>query len=117
MTSNWDDLAAAARWARARANTLRDSHWIGGDPALGNIYGWASWSPERAIIALRNPSSRPQKFTLDLAAALELPKGAVRSWHVNTPRHVGKPVLWTADRPNVMDLKAFEVQVWDLSAH
>ena len=114
---DWDDLAAAARWGRARASTLRDSHWIGGDPALGNIYGWASWSPERAIVALRNPSSRPQKFTLDLASALELPKGTVRSWHVSTPRHVGKAVVWTADRPKVMDLKPFEVQVWDLSTH
>jgi hypothetical protein len=32
---NWDDLAAAAKWARTNAAVLRDSHWIGGDPARG----------------------------------------------------------------------------------
>ena len=111
---NWDELAAAAKWSRARAETLRDSHWIGGDPARGEVYGWASWSPERAVIALRNPGGHPQSLTLDLAAALELPKGAARSWRVSTPRHAGDPQSWSADNSVVVNLKPFEVQLWDL---
>ena len=94
---NWDDLAAAARWARERAATLRDSHWIGGDPARGEVYGWASWSPQGAVIALRNPSAAPQAMRLDLAAVLELPRDAARSWRVTTPRHAGEPAHWSAD--------------------
>jgi hypothetical protein len=78
--SNWDDLAAAAKWARANAQTLRDSHWIGGDPARLQVYGWAAWSPGRAIVTLRNPSDRPQAFALDVGAALELPAQATRTW-------------------------------------
>ena len=39
---DWDTLAEAAKWARAHAATLRDSHWIGGDPARLQVYGWAS---------------------------------------------------------------------------
>jgi hypothetical protein len=113
---NWDELAAAAKWSRAHSATLRDSHWIGGDPARGSVYGWASWSPEGAIIALRNPSARPQSFTLELGAALELPAGAARSWRVSTPRHAGKTRSWSADAPVVVDLKPFEVQLWDLQA-
>ena len=29
----WDTLAAAAKWTKANAATLVDSHWVGGDPA------------------------------------------------------------------------------------
>ncbi len=113
---DWDELAAAAKWSRARADILRDSHWIGGDPARGDVYGWASWSPERAIIALRNPSARPQRFTLELGAALELPHGAPGAWRVSSPRHAGKSKSWSAAAPVVVDLKPFEVQLWDLQS-
>ena len=113
---NWDELASAAKWARARADTLRDTHWIGGDPARGNIYGWASWSPQRAVIALRNPSSHPQSFALNLAGALELPKGAARAWRVTSPRYAGEPRSWPADKAVEVNLKPFEVQVWDLQS-
>jgi hypothetical protein len=111
---NWDDLAAAARWARERAATLRDSHWIGGDPARGAVYGWASWSRQGAVIALRNPSAAPQAMPLDLAAVLELPRDAARSWRVTTPRHAGEPAHWSADAIVPVRLKPFEVQLWDL---
>ena len=112
---NWDDLAAAARWARERAATLLDSHWIGGDPARGNIYGWASWSPQRAVIALRNPAGHAQSLQLDLSAALELPAGASRSWRVTSPRAApGAPKHWSAAAPVTVMLKPFEFQLWEL---
>jgi hypothetical protein len=111
---DWDELAVAAKWSRARADTLRDSHWIGGDPARGNVYGWASWSAGRAVIALRNPSGHAQSLSLDLAAALELPDGAVRSWRVSTPRRAGQARSWSADVPVTVNLKPFEIELWDL---
>ena len=111
---NWDDLAAAARWARERAATLRDSHWIGGDPARGNLYGWASWSPQRALIALRNPTGHAQQLQVDLAMALELPNGAARSWRVTSPRGAGDPRHWSAGTVVTMVLKPFEFQLWEL---
>jgi hypothetical protein len=111
---NWDELAAAARWARERATTLRDSHWIGGDPARDEVYGWASWSPQGAVIALRNPSTAPQGMRLDLAAVLELPRDAVRKWRVTTPRITGEPQHWSADLAVSVDMKPFEVRLWDL---
>lgn len=112
---NWDDLAAAARWARERAPILRDSEWIGGDPARGNIYGWASWSPQRAVIALRNPAGHAQSLQLDLSAALELPAGASRSWRVTSPRAApGAPKHWSAAALVTVMLKPFEFQLWEL---
>jgi len=79
-SSEWDTLARWAKWSRANATTLRDTHWIGGDPQKLEAYGFASWSPGRGIITLRNPSDKPQSFALDVGAALELPEDAPRSY-------------------------------------
>jgi len=71
-SANWDTLAAAARWSRAHAETLKDTHWIGGDPDQLQIYGWAAWSPRMGIITLRNPSKEAQTFNVDVARVFEL---------------------------------------------
>lgn len=83
--SDWDTLAEAANWSRHNAATLVDTHWIGGDPAKLEVYGWAAWSPKKGIITLRNPSDRPQSFSLDVAKAFELPKGAPRKFTARSP--------------------------------
>lgn len=69
---NWDILADAARWSRERSETLKDVHWLGGDPQQLQVYGWAAWSPHLGIVTLRNPSDAPKTFTLDLSTAFEL---------------------------------------------
>jgi hypothetical protein len=96
---DWDVLAESARWSRANAATLVDTHWIGGDPRWLEVYGWAAWSPQKAIITLRNPSNQPQDFTLDAGQALQLPPDAPRAYVMHSP--------WSADaaQPSV-DLQA-----------
>jgi hypothetical protein len=113
---DWDTLAAAAKWARSRAAVLRDAHWIGGDPARGQVYGWAAWSPAGAVVALRNPGDRPQSFILDAGAALEAPAGGASAWRV-TAVHGPMPATVTlkAGEPVRVDLAPFEVRVWDLA--
>ena len=72
----WDVLADAATWARANADVLADTHWLGGGVAALQVYGWASWRPGKGIVTLRNPADQPRSFTLTLALALELPAAA-----------------------------------------
>ena len=111
---NWDDLAAAATWARTRAGVLRDSHWIGGDPARLQVYGQASWAPGRAIIALRNPSDRAQQIGIDPARELDLPAIAAKAW-IATPVHgAGGARTLRAGQMLHVALEPFEVVVWDL---
>ena len=117
---DWDTLAEAAKWSRAHAETLRDSHWIGGDPARLEVYGWASWSPGHAIVALRNPSDRPQAYTLKLADALELPEDAPSFWKAEAAfadanAAPAEARALSAGVPVVIELKPFEVLVWDLA--
>lgn len=88
--ANWDTLAEAAKWSRANAETLKDTHWIGGDPRWLEVYGWASWSPRKGILTLRNPSNKRQAIALDIAAAFDLPDGAPRRFSAHSP--------WAADR-------------------
>jgi len=71
-----DELARAAKWSRANAGTLVDTHWVGGNPGEGEVYGWASWRPGKGILVLRNPSEDEQRFGVTPQAALELPEGA-----------------------------------------
>jgi hypothetical protein len=114
----WDVVAEAARWARARADVLADTHWIGGQPAKGEVYGWASWSPRKAVLALRNPDDRPARFALDVGQAFELPAGAAKKYVLTSPwkDDAGKPaVSATAGEPRVFELQPFEVVV--LNAH
>ncbi len=86
---NWSDLAEAAAWSRANADVLKDTHWIGGDPAWLQVYGWASWTPREGILVLRNPSNKPQTMRLRLQDAFELPQGASQEYDGKSP--------WTSD--------------------
>ncbi len=112
--SDWDDLAEAANWSRANAGVLVDTHWIGGDPAQLEVYGWASWSPRKGILVLRNPSDQPQSISLDVAAAFELPPEAPRAYRAHSPWKADASAPALALRAGVsheFSLKPFEVLV------
>ncbi|WP_145511109.1 alpha-amylase family protein [Yersinia kristensenii] len=72
-SNKWDTLANAAKWSRKNSDILVDTHWIGGDPTALEVYGWASWSPNKAILGLRNPSDKAQSYYLDLTKNFEIP--------------------------------------------
>lgn len=83
--TNWDDLAEAAKWSRTNADVLKDTHWIGGDPAWLEVYGWASWAPREGILVLRNPSDKEQTIGIKLQDAFELPPGAAQTYQAKSP--------------------------------
>jgi len=84
-SDDWDVLAETAKWSRDNAQTLKDSHWIGGDPARLEVYGWASWSREKAILTLRNPGDQPHDFTASLSALLQLPADSKPAYAARSP--------------------------------
>jgi hypothetical protein len=90
---------------------------VGGDPDWLQVYGWASWSKEKSILVLRNPSDKPQEITLDIGAVLELPAGASRRFRARSPweEDAGEPVIaLAAGTPHRFLLKPFEVLTLDL---
>ena len=115
-SQTWDALAEAARWSRDNADVLVDMHWVGGDPNAGEVYGWASWSKRKAILALRNPKDEPGKIMLDIAKVLELPEGAPQKYSLSSPwqEDAGKnAVVLSAGKEHTFELQPFEVLVFD----
>jgi len=108
--SDWETLAGAAKWSRANAEVLRDTHWIGGDPRQLEVYGWAAWSPKKGIITLRNPADHEQSFHLDPGSAFELPPAAVRRFRATSIWSGGGALKrLEAGKRYTVRLKAFEV--------
>ena len=113
---DWRVLAEAAKWSRANADVLVDTHWIGGDPAQHEVYGCASWSPRKGILMLRNPDDRHREFSLDVGSAFELPSKATTQFTLRSAwaEDGGKPMLAAeAGKPLRLTLKPFEVVVFD----
>ncbi|HUT88186.1 MAG TPA: hypothetical protein VMY37_01700 [Thermoguttaceae bacterium] len=110
----WDALAECAKWSRENADVLVDVHWVGGDPGEGEPYGYASWSPRKGILVLRNPSETAAQMKLDLATALELPAKAPSTYCVTsrwpTAERVPQRTL-AASEPLTVELAPFELVV------
>lgn len=110
--ADWNVLAEAAKWSRSNASTLVDTHWIGGDPRWLSVYGWAAWSPHKGILTLRNPSDKPQDFTMDIGQVFELPEGAALHYSAHSPwaENEAEPAIdLAAGRPYTFHLVPFQV--------
>ncbi len=112
----WDVLAESAKWSRNHADILADTHWVGGDPQKGEVYGWASWSKRKGVLALRNPADQPSQIRLDLGDAFELPVGAAQEYVLKSPwtEDAAKPeIRAVSGQPHTFNLQPLEVLVWD----
>lgn len=64
--SKWRINADAFRFIKNNAEILKNSVFIGTDPAAGGVYGYSAWGEGAGIVSLRNPSSKAQEFTFNL---------------------------------------------------
>ena len=116
---NWDVIAECAKWSRANAATLVDTHWVGGDPLRLEPYGWASWSPHKSILTLRNPSDVPQTIAIDAERVFELPPGAPRQYSARSPWAADNgraPIRFQAGEERAIRLAPFEVLTLEATA-
>ncbi|HWG34013.1 MAG TPA: enterotoxin, partial [Gemmatimonadaceae bacterium] len=110
--ANWDTIAECAKWSRYNAQTLVDTHWVGGDPQRLEPYGWASWSPRKGILTLRNPSNVAQNIAIDVERAFELPGSAPRKYFARSPwaQYRGQPpIRFRAGEERKIRLEPFAV--------
>ena len=80
------------------------------------VYGWASWSPRKGILVLRNPSDQPQNFSINLTKAFDLPGESAHSFRLRSPWKEDSDTLAflvQASQPYEFHLKPFEVLVFD----
>jgi hypothetical protein len=113
---HWDALAEAAKWSHDNSDVLVDTHWVGGDPGAGQVYGWASWAPRKGILALRNPSDKAGTITIDIGKAFELPQDAARKYSLKSPWKEDastEAIVLIAGKERTFRVKPFEVLVFD----
>ncbi len=113
--ADWDDIAESAKWAHDHADVLVDSHWVGGDPLKNEVYGWAAWTPKRAVLSLRNPSEKKASITIDAAVVFELPEGYSCQYKLKSP-YKDQRVTEMIMKPGfsvLVELNPFEVLVFD----
>jgi hypothetical protein len=115
-TANWDVLAESARWSRDNADTLKDTHWLGGDPGKGETYGWAAWSQQKGVLVLRNPTAQAQSIRIDVGKAFELPDGVPQRYAIHSPwaaDATAPAIVVEAGHPHEFELKPFEVVTFE----
>jgi hypothetical protein len=115
-TMSWNCLADAVTWAKENESILVDTHWIGGDPAKGEVYGYAAWSEGKGILSIRNPSSKVQVFEAEVKDLFELPDPENDNYQFVDVREIRKTgEKKVAFRGNSIDitLNPFEHRVFD----
>ncbi len=116
---HYQAIEEGAKFARANEMLLADSHWIGGDPGKAEIYGWASWSKNQGIIALRNPSDKIAEISIDIQTAFELPQNAPKQYTLKCPFKEDQnaaPLQLKAGEKHTFELSPFEVIVLKTTA-
>jgi hypothetical protein len=82
------------------------------------VYGWASWTPAKGILVLRNPGAETKTISLKLKDAFELPVGAAERYSARRPwrEDVGKAVLeLNAAEMHEFTLAPFEVLTLEMT--
>ena len=72
----WGEIAKCMQWQRKNADVLPDIHWVGGNPWTGakaEVYGWAAWNGQKAVLTLRNGANNAQEYKFTLREALDIP--------------------------------------------
>lgn len=65
-TAKWRINADALRFIRNNYDVIKTSRFIGGSPTNAEVYGYSAWTENAGVLSLRNPSNKPQKFTINL---------------------------------------------------
>ena len=114
-TPMWDCLAAAAKWSQDNADILQDTHWIGGDPAKGEVYGYAAWAPRKGVLTLRNPSSQTKTFVVNINDIFELPgnPAAFKLKNAINPKDKSVEKMVQAKKSFTITLAPYELKIWD----
>lgn len=112
--AGWDVLAKAMRWSDEHKGVLSDVHWVGGDPAKEEVYGFAAWNNKGGTLTLRNPAATVQKFTFKLADVLELPAGYHAAHVLFNVISEHKTGQYDTHEEIRITLAPFEVIVWNV---
>lgn len=109
-STNWDCIRDASNWSKAHAKQLADTHWVGGDPLKGEVYGYAGWAEGAGVLSLRNPTSHTQTFIVNVKSVLDIPNGYSSNYKFYNAKNKTNSQLYKGENFKVT-LAPFEVKV------
>ena len=109
---DWDCIRDASNWSKAHAKQLADTHWVGGSPLKGEVYGYAGWADKKGVLSLRNPTSRTKIFTVHVRQVLDIPTAYSANYNFYDAKTNAKTPLYTGET-FVVKLAPFEVKVME----
>jgi hypothetical protein len=108
--NNWNCLRDAAKWSQANAAALADIHWIGGDPAKGEVYGFAGWNKGGGVLTLRNPSASIKTYVVNVRHDLDLPSTETAVYQFYDARKTSAKASYSGEH-FIVTLKPYETRV------
>ncbi len=111
----WRVLSQSLHWAKDRFDILKNSFFIGGDPAKKEAYGYAHFSGDKGIVAVRNPFIKKQSMRVRLATEQGLNTDAKELVVEQVyPYHYIYPETFSANYSFNVDLDGFETAVYEI---
>jgi hypothetical protein len=91
---HWSILGTATRWAQKNADRMVNSLYVGGDPKLGQAYGFVSWVGDRAALAVRNPHRKEQTVTVPFDASVYFRGAPAKPYRARAIYPFVEPMPW-----------------------
>jgi hypothetical protein len=111
----WNAVSQSIAWAKDRFTILSSTEMIGGNPTIGESYGYVHFKGNRGIIAARNPVVEPSALTvrLDPANGFDPTASSLVLEEVYPIRKV-LPRLYAAGATIVLPLDSYETAIYEV---
>jgi len=86
--AEWAVLAEALRWAGHHQRVLARSAMVLGDPAAGEVYGFAARRGDEGTVCVRNPAAEPQSVDATWSDLLGFEPTTIRAAYGRPPAEV-----------------------------
>jgi hypothetical protein len=112
----WESLGQTTRWAVDNAQVLEKTIMVGGDPAKGEVYGYAHWLGDRGLLCLRNPGLQDQGVAIPFDKSVQFrgPEGVAYRARVVYPYVEDVATQFTSGKPLVVAVPGCSVMVFEL---
>ena len=113
--AEWNAIAQSLHWAKANFDLLKNSFYVGGNPAKGQPYAYVHYKGQRGIIAARNPFVDKKTLYVKLDPALGFASNA-KDLVVEQiyPYHQIMPHLYKSGDSIAFDLDGYETAIYNV---
>lgn len=111
----WKSLAKVLEWSKENYHIIKNSHFLGGDPAKNNVYMYSAWTQDgEGIVALRNPSDSPAEITVTLNKLMGVPEtlNEVNRYNVYDESSINSEKLYSYNQKMEISLLPFEFKLY-----